>query len=143
MLPPQSRKLCKLQLERKNRQVVRHGRRLSLTREQDERDAQRKAEQKREIERKRAAKQEEERRAEEERKVEEQRNAAEQQRIAEARRTAQKQAGEQRRLELARKAEQQRGQGAIAKAKQPGDLVSTGPYWLEYKLTKGANCPTC
>lgn len=63
--------------------------------EQDEKIAQKKAEQKREIERKRAAKAEEERKAEQERKV------AEQQRLQEARNAAQKQA-EQRKVEQQR-----------------------------------------
>lgn len=63
--------------------------------EQDEKVAQKKAEQKREIERKRAAK------AEEERKAEQERKAAEQQRLQEARNAAQKQA-EQRKVEQQR-----------------------------------------
>ncbi|KAG9528495.1 hypothetical protein KCU93_g4298, partial [Aureobasidium melanogenum] len=63
--------------------------------EQDEKVAQKKAEQKREIERKRAAK------AEEERKAEQERKAAEQQRLQEVRNAAQKQA-EQRKVEQQR-----------------------------------------
>ncbi|KAI4721305.1 hypothetical protein E4T48_02509 [Aureobasidium sp. EXF-10727] len=63
--------------------------------EQDEKVAQKKAEQKREIERKRAAK------AEEDRKAEQERKAAEQQRLQEARNAAQKQA-EQRKVEQQR-----------------------------------------
>lgn len=63
--------------------------------EQDEKAAQKKADQKREIERKRAAK------AEEERKAEQERKAAEQQRLQEIRAAAQKQA-EQRKLEQQR-----------------------------------------
>ncbi|THW11226.1 hypothetical protein D6D24_07349 [Aureobasidium pullulans] len=63
--------------------------------EQDEKVAQKKAEQKREIERKRAAK------AEEDRKAEQERKAAEQQRLQEIRIAAQKQA-EQRKIEQQR-----------------------------------------
>ena len=63
--------------------------------EQDEKVAQKKAEQKREIERKRAAK------AEEDRKAEQERKAAEQQRLQEVRVAAQKQA-EQRKVEQQR-----------------------------------------
>jgi hypothetical protein len=63
--------------------------------EQDEKVAQKKAEQKREIERKRAAK------AEEDRKAEQERKAAEQQRLQEVRTAAQKQA-EQRKVEQQR-----------------------------------------
>ncbi|KAI5199935.1 hypothetical protein E4T39_06000 [Aureobasidium subglaciale] len=63
--------------------------------EQDEKVAQKKAEQKREIERKRALK------AEEDRKAEQERKAAEQQRLQEARLAAQKQA-EQRKVEQQR-----------------------------------------
>jgi hypothetical protein len=77
--------------------------------EQDEKVAQKKAEQKREIERKRAAK------AEEDRKAEQERKAAEQQRLQEVRVAAQKQAEQ-------RKVEQQR-QLALQQ-KKSADLVS-------------------
>jgi hypothetical protein len=77
--------------------------------EQDEKVAQKKAEQKREIERKRAAK------AEEDRKAEQERKAAEQQRLQEARNAAQRQAEQ-------RKVEQQR-QLALQQ-KKSADLVS-------------------
>lgn len=77
--------------------------------EQDEKAAQKKAEQKRELERKRAAK------AEEERKAEQERKAAEQQRLQEIRVAAQKQA-EQRKLEQQRQ--------LAAQQKKSAELVS-------------------
>lgn len=79
---------------------------------QEEKAAQRKAEQKRELEQKRAAK------LEEDRRLEQQRKADEQLRLQEARKTAQKQAAE------AKKLEQQRKEAASAQSKQAVDLVS-------------------
>lgn len=87
--------------------------------EQDEREAHRKAEQKRELERRRAAKAEEERKAEQERKAVEQRAAEEKQQ-------ALKQAAEQRKAEAIRRNEQLRAQAAAtaARERQPEEPVS-------------------
>ncbi|TKA77439.1 hypothetical protein B0A49_02331 [Cryomyces minteri] len=79
--------------------------------EQEEKAAQRKAEQKRELDQKRATK------IEEERLLEQQRRAAEQQRVQEAKKAAQKQAE-------ARKAELQRQQALPPRTRQANDLAT-------------------
>lgn len=84
---------------------------------QDEREAQRKADQKREIERRRAAKADEERRAAKEQKLaEQQANEAKQQALREA--------AEHRKAEAIRRNEQLRLQAANARSRQADESVS-------------------
>ncbi|KAF1992595.1 hypothetical protein K402DRAFT_388240 [Aulographum hederae CBS 113979] len=87
---------------------------------EDEKAAQRKAEQKREMEQKRAAKQEEARKVEQQKKeAEQQKRAAEQQRIQEAKKAAQRQAQAQE----ARRLEQQRKEASRPGSRQANDLA--------------------
>ena len=83
---------------------------------QDDREAQRKAEQKRDLERRRAAKAEEERKADQDRKVAEQK-------MAEEKQQALKQAAEQRKLEAIKRNEQTRIQAASATTTMQNDRL--------------------
>lgn len=101
-------------------------------REQDEKEAQRKADHKREMERKRAAQQEEDRRQEHQRRLDAERQQREKPaQLDESRKLAQKQTIEKRRLENAKKADQQRSLAERSQAKASVDLVGANLQLLK------------